>query len=176
MDAGVENPERRSFDMDLNAWVPANRVKLVAAGLTILRAFVCAGRPGLDRLQAFGGFVDWSNLVRGALVWLGEPDPCLTMKHIAADDPVKAQLGAFFKVVHDVMGDRTFTASELLKEGMEAPGDDLTDTIYAVVPNANHLTLGHFLKANERKIVGGLSLQRTHDNHRKLWVYRVVAK
>jgi hypothetical protein len=177
MDAGVENPEHRSFDMDLNTWVPANRVKLVVAGLTILRAFVCGGWPGLDRLQAFGGFQDWSNLVRGALVWLGEPDPCLTMRHIAADDPVKAQLAEFFKTVHDAMGDRSFTASELLKEGMDTSGTELTDTIYAVVPNkVNHLTLGHFLKANERKIVGGLSLQRTQDKHSKIWVYRVVVK
>jgi hypothetical protein len=44
---------------------------------TILRAFVCAGRPGLDKLQAFGGF-RLSNL-SGPLVWLGEPDPCITI-------------------------------------------------------------------------------------------------
>ncbi len=95
MDAGIENPEGRSFDTNLRTWVRANRVKLVAAGLTILRAFVCAGRPGLDRLKPFGSFEAWSDLVRGALVWLGEPDPCITRKHIAADDPVRAQLTAF---------------------------------------------------------------------------------
>ena len=89
MDAGIEHPEGRSFDLDLRTWVPANCVRLVAAGLTILRAFVVAGRPGLDRLKPFGSFEAWSNLVRGALVWLGEPDPCITRKHIAADDPVK---------------------------------------------------------------------------------------
>jgi hypothetical protein len=177
MDAGVENPETRSFDMDLNTWVPAHRVRLVAAGLTILRAFVCAGRPGLDKLQAFGGFNDWSNLVRGALVWLGEPDPCITMKHIAADDPVKAMLGEFVKAVHDTMGDRTFTAGELIKAGMEdAASSDLTEIIHAVLPGANHLTLGQWMKTNERKIVGGLSLRRIYDNHRKLWAYRVWAK
>jgi hypothetical protein len=99
MDAGIENPESRSFDLDLMQWVPANRAKLVAAGLTILRAFVCAGRPGLEGLKPYGSFEEWSNLVRGALVWLGEPDPCITRKFIAADDPVKAELSEFFKAV-----------------------------------------------------------------------------
>jgi hypothetical protein len=174
MDAGLENPEGRSFDMDLRTWVPEHRVRLVAAGLTVLRAFVCAGRPGLDRLKPFGSFEAWSNLVRGALVWLGEPDPCITRKHIAADDPVKAQLAAFFTSAHNAMGDRWFNAGDLLKESFEAV-DDLSDIIYAVVPKANRLSLGHFLKANENKIVGGLTLRSRFDSHQKSWAYRIIA-
>ncbi|MBR1236542.1 PriCT-2 domain-containing protein [Bradyrhizobium sp. AUGA SZCCT0182] len=86
MDAEIENPEGRSFEKDLRVWVPHNRGRLVAAGLTVLRAYVVAKRPGLDRLQPFGSFEGWSNLVRGALVWLGELDPCITRQHILADD------------------------------------------------------------------------------------------
>lgn len=172
MDAGLENPEGRAFDIDLRTWVPANRTRLVVAGLTILRAFVCAGRPGLDRLKPFGSFEDWSNLVRGALVWLGEPDPCITRKHIAADDPVKAQLSAFFTAAHKVMGDRWFTAGDLMKESVEAD-DDLGDIIYAAVPKANRISMGLFLKTNENKIIGGLTLRSQYDNHEKSRKYKI---
>jgi len=176
MDAGIENPEGRSFDVDLKTWVPAHRVELVAAGLTILRAFVCAGRPGLKRLTPFGSFEEWSDLIRGALVWLGEPDPCLTMKHIVADDPVKAQLLEFFKTVHDKMGDQPFTARSLIKAGLDDPDDnDLTDAIHAADPRrGNPVSLGIYLKANQNKIMGGLTLRSKYDDHRKVWTYQVI--
>jgi hypothetical protein len=174
MDAGLENPEGRSFDTDLRRWIPAHRVRLVAAGLTILRAFVTAGRPGLDRLTPFGSFEAWSNLVRGALVWLGEPDPCLTRKHIAADDPVKAQLSEFFTAAHKAMEDRWFTAGDLLTERWESD-DDLGEIIHAAVPKANRVSLGRFLKANENKIIGGLTLRSKYDNHSKMWRYKITA-
>ncbi len=177
MDAGIENPEGRSFDVDLKAWVPAHRVRLVAAGLTILRAFVCAGRPGLKRLAPFGSFEEWSDLIRGALVWLGEPDPCLTIKHIVADDPVKAQLLAFFKAIYDTMGDQPFTARSLITAGRDDPeGTDLTDAIHAADPKGNPVTLGIHLKAHQNKIVGGLTLRSKYDSHQKVWEYWVMKK
>ncbi len=155
MDAGIENPEGRSFDVDLKAWVPAHRVRLVAAGLTILRAFVCAGRPGLKRLAPFGSFEEWSDLIRGALVWLGEPDPCLTIKHIVAP----------------------FTARSLITAGRDDPeGTDLTDAIHAADPKGNPVTLGIHLKAHQNKIVGGLTLRSKYDSHQKVWEYWVMKK
>jgi hypothetical protein len=177
MDAGIENPESRSFDMDLMKWVPDNRVKLVAAGLTILRAFVCAGRPGLDRLKPYGSFEEWSNLVRGALVWLGQPDPCITRKFIAADDPVKTELSEFFQAVYDTIGHNEFTAGELIKAGEDCNNsDDLTESIYAAVPKANRVSLGFFLKTHVNKIMGGLTLRGRPDAGRKVWIYWMESK
>src|SRR5262249_14917208 len=46
LDAKMENPETRRFDVDLKSWIPEHRTALVVAGLTVLRAFVVAGRPG----------------------------------------------------------------------------------------------------------------------------------
>jgi hypothetical protein len=176
MDAGIENPEGRSFDMNLKKWVPANRVKLVAAGLTVLRAFVAAGRPGLDKLSAFGSFEEWSDLVRGAIVWLGEADPCLTRSHIAADDPVKAELGEFLTAVHAARGAEWFTAGELLaiKETENAPhGDSLMEVIESTVSRVNKKRLGQYLKSHENQIIGGLRLQASFDEHRKINLYRI---
>lgn len=76
LDAGMANPDERRFDFNPVEEVRAQRPILVRAALTILRAYIAAGRP-VTNLPAFGSFEDW-DLVRGALVWLGLPDPALT--------------------------------------------------------------------------------------------------
>lgn len=67
MDAKVEKPEKRMFTVDLREEVPRRRGELVAAALTVLRAFVVAGQPGARDLEPFGSFEEWSDLVRGAI-------------------------------------------------------------------------------------------------------------
>ncbi len=42
--------------------------------LTILGAYVQAGRPSMN-LRHWGSFEGWSDLVRGAVVFAGLPDP-----------------------------------------------------------------------------------------------------
>jgi hypothetical protein len=96
MDAGVERPEERKFNVDLRANVTELRTDLVSACLTILRAFaVAADRQAiLETLSPYGSFNEWSDRVRGALVWLGEADPCDTRASLRDDDPVTSNLAA----------------------------------------------------------------------------------
>jgi hypothetical protein len=54
LDAGLEKPEERPFDVDLTKVIPQQRPQLVAAGLTVLRAFIQAGRPLPKSLVPFG--------------------------------------------------------------------------------------------------------------------------
>ena len=69
IDPKTERPELRQFDYDPLVDARENRGELVAAALTILKAYVVAGLPGRPaRLQ---GFPEWSDLVRGALMWVG---------------------------------------------------------------------------------------------------------
>ena len=72
LDAQMERPDARAFNFDVHDEVLVHRPALVVAGLTILRAYVVAGRP--EKLTPMGSFTDW-DLIRGALVWLGMTDP-----------------------------------------------------------------------------------------------------
>lgn len=72
LDAKMPNPDERKFSFDAVSEVREDRPALVVDALTIVRAFIAAGRPG--NLSPFGSFEDW-DLVRGALVWLGLADP-----------------------------------------------------------------------------------------------------
>ena len=93
LNAQVEIPEDRAFDFDPVAYVEANRTCLVAAALTVLRAYHAAGRP--TSLKPFNSFEDW-DLVRGALVWLGEVDPKDSAVLLRADDPKREEKGQLF--------------------------------------------------------------------------------
>lgn len=174
MDARIERPETRRFDIDLKVQVPAQRMRFVAAALTVLRAFVVAGRPGLDTLTPFGRFEDWSNLVRGALVWLGEPDPCRTRNFIAVDDPERNDLEQLLAAIQDnVSSDRGWSAGELFNIGEGCSDGVLTEAIYAAVPKATTKSLGNYLRAREGRIVGGLHLEGNFSKKRKIWLYKV---
>lgn len=70
-----ENPEERvGFRFpDVVDHVRRHRRELLVDALTILKAFVVAGRP-CQNLPAWGSFEGWSNLVRQAVAWVGVGD------------------------------------------------------------------------------------------------------
>ena len=79
LDSRLENPEQRDGfrHPNLKAYVHQHRPKLLADALTILAAFCHAGRPQ-QRLPTWGSFEGWSDLIRQAVVWCGQPDPGAT--------------------------------------------------------------------------------------------------
>ena len=72
LDAKCERPEDRSFNFDALELAMRRRAELVAAALTIVCAYLSAGTP--NKAARLGGFEDWSDTVRSALIWLGLPD------------------------------------------------------------------------------------------------------
>jgi hypothetical protein len=89
MDAGVERPELLEFSYSPIDDTKGNRGELVGAVLTVLRAYHLAGRPVKETL---GSFMQWSHLLRGALLWLGEADPAATMEELRKQGPRQAAL------------------------------------------------------------------------------------
>ena len=75
IDPEFERPEEREFAVDLHLWVPAHRGELVAASLTIIRAYIAAGSPK-TKVTNFASFEEWQRLCRFPLIWLGCADPC----------------------------------------------------------------------------------------------------
>jgi len=94
LESREERPELRDGfkHSNLLAWVRSERPRLVCAALTILRAYVAAGRPS-QGLSRFGSFENWSGLVREALVFAGAEDPCRTVEELAGRDATTKALG-----------------------------------------------------------------------------------
>ncbi len=74
-----ERPEERTVfrHPQLLPWVRRHRGRILPAALTLLRAYVTAGRPA-QQLPGMGSYESWSDVVRSAIVWLGLPDPAAT--------------------------------------------------------------------------------------------------
>ena len=117
LDPKVERPELRFFNYDPIADAKQNRGELVVAVLTILKAYHNAGQP--NRPSPLQSFVEWSDTVRGALLWLGQGDPVGTMMRLRKTDPVVANLKAFLTVWHDHFGADPITAAAVVAKAEE---------------------------------------------------------
>lgn len=95
----VENPEQRTIKRsDLRGWVRARRPALVVAGLTLLRAFVAAGRPP-QSIRRMGNFEEWGALVAGALKWVSDIDVLdARMPEASVVDPATEAYAQFLSV------------------------------------------------------------------------------
>jgi hypothetical protein len=168
LDAGVEIPEERSrfAHPKLLAWVMAERGRLVAAALTVLRAWVVAGRPQL-KLTRFGSFEAWSETIRALLVWLGEADPTLGRERIRrVGDPEREALQTLLEAWHARFGEdpRTLAAGVA-----EAENDPALKVALAGLDRKsdgrtlNLRRLGYLFRRNNGRIVGGLRLEATGE-------------
>lgn len=118
IESPLEAPEERDgFRIpNLLQHVRENRLELLTAGLTILRAYVVAGRPDKN-LKPWGSFEGWSRLVRNCVVWLGLQDPGGTRRQLAeASDRDAAALRALFEGWNEIDPDgEGLTSSGLVK-------------------------------------------------------------
>jgi putative DNA primase/helicase len=94
LEALSARPELQVFKGDALAKARAERAKYVAAALTIARAYFAAGKPKV--CGPFGSYGPWSDMVPSPLVWLGEPDPMLSVEEIRKEDEVLASIVEFF--------------------------------------------------------------------------------
>jgi putative DNA primase/helicase len=159
LDAKIERPEEREFQRDLRAYVFEHRSTLVAAALTVLRAYIVAGCP-LQNLKPFGRFEDWSALVRSALVWLDCKDPCDSRRDIVRDDPQRAALDAVLTAMWDAFGGSPVTTPDIVRGATESGNLVLKEALELALPRGEvkSKTLACWLRRNKDCIVAGRRL------------------
>lgn len=167
-----EKPEERTGfkHPDLRAWVQSQRPRLVAAALTMLRAYCVAGMPDVE-LVPWGSFEDWSKLVRGAVVWAGMLDPGRTREELTtsadAEHNVLVDLVAGWREMFGNAGGTVAEALNLLAkskhdiidkhEGLRSALSELCPTKNAdTLPTAR--ALGAKMKRARGRVVGGLAI------------------
>jgi len=169
LDAQVERPDTRSFDFDCHAEVLADRPELVAAGLTILRAYVVAGRP--QKLTPMGSFTDWE-WIRGALVWLGCADPADTRLSILDSDPRKDELVGVMDLWAKAFGDAPVEVARIGKGTGEAEVA-LQEKLVEVACRQgkwNAKSIGWWLRRNKDRVLGGQSFRCERGANGQQWL------
>jgi putative DNA primase/helicase len=162
LDPKMERPETREFKSNPVAAVKADRGRYVCAALTILRAYRLAKEP---RPPAFASFEEWSDTVRGGLIWLGCADPVATVETVRASDTKLEELNAVLEYWHEAIGDTTTSVSDLIIKatvGIDA-AIGLREALHAVAGERgtiNPRRLGRWLSRNKERLVGGRRIVR----------------
>lgn len=183
--SGDARPEDRSgFRIpDVRAWVKTNRGRLIAAALTILRAYAAAGCPS-QGLKPFGSFESWSTYVREPLVWLGLPDPIGRAQEFATvSDTQSATHERLVAGLANLLGNSNQSAGGILEaiNRNYAKHEALRATLLDLCPPRGGEGLpttqavGRLLsKFRQRRTADGLFLESFIDQHTKNARWRVV--
>jgi hypothetical protein len=161
LDAGCEHPERRHFDVDPIAVARANRGQLVAAALTVLRAWhVAKENVGQTPL---GSFEEWSHRIRAPLLWLDQADPCDTTIKVQSDDPRLLALATVLAQWREHVGLQVGkTVQQVINCAINVNDFHVALLNVAQSRNGNTVSndrLGRWLKKAEGRVVSGLMLK-----------------
>jgi len=157
LDAQVERPEERTGwrHPNLNAWTKEHRSELVTAGLSLVRAWIDAGRPkGSGTLGRFEGWVEVMGGilgVAGVKGFLGNRDEMWDAAD-AEGQEWSALMGRWWQQ-HRELPVTAREVSTLLRDGL------LLTHLWAGRPELSGLQrIGHALKAHRDRIHGGFRI------------------
>ncbi len=170
LDANSESARGRSFKIDnLLEHVSMNRVRLLTASLTIIRAYQSAGAPPAAR--SLESFEAWSRIARDPLMWLGLEDPVCT-QHGETDEGVDSLATAFEQLANEFP--ERFTAKDVVQtlgSGRDSLCEALEEAGCWNVTSAQNV--GRWLSGCRGRVAAGLKLIST-IGHRKtaLWSFK----
>jgi putative DNA primase/helicase len=190
LDAKQEKPEHRKFKGNPYLDVLANRGRYLWAALTVVRAYIVAGKPG--RLPWIGEpFSAWSDLVRSALVWLDYEDPFVTTETTRENDPDRQSRAAMLQAILLAYGsdpDDARTANRMIEDAnagaihslkvgakpIDAVFSDQAKNLKAAIENyltgkgVNAQHLGNKFSKDQGRITDGLKLSTSYDRKHKI--------
>jgi hypothetical protein len=164
MDCGFEGADKRTFKRDIVSYARQHRGELVAAGLTILRAYIVAGRPKPVGFEP-SRFHQWDDLVRGAVIWCGEPDPRKTAADIDAVDPERSDLASLHDAFAQCFGEQQVTSKDIVDRlaKRDAPAMALEAALSRGDGQLSQRSITPALRSHIDTIVNGRRLRRTTD-------------
>jgi hypothetical protein len=193
IDPGVEFPERTEFPFDPVKEAEQQRVEIVIAVGTLMRAFLAVSKHEQPQLKVFPNFEDWS-LIRQVLAWGGEEDPLSSQDEIVRVDTRRMRLVRVIDEWAKVLGSKIVTAGELIAAARKRAGlmDDATPEAKAAAPFLHPELrealmevaadekgwmsahkLGAWLRLNKNIPVEGLTIRMDEDKGRHVTVWYI---
>lgn len=181
MDAQSETPYARDFDFDPAEQTQRDRLALVVAALTIIRAHITAGRPKAAEGRA-ASFEAWDDLVRQPLCWLaglvrdhnerGDDDPLPDLadpleaaRRAFDDDPETTKLVALLSAWFAAFDNVPTTLAGAIRRALaqpttDAPLFDALDEVGGQGGKINPRIVARWIERNQGRIVAGLRIER----------------
>jgi len=167
LDPAVEIPAARTFNRpDLIHELIQERERYVSAVLTIIRAWIVAGKPPTS-CKSLASYGEWSDLCRQPLLWLGCVDPTSSVFKALAEDPDRETLARLLEAWYTEFG-KTPT---MIREAMNAINQlrecELREVLQDIASERgeiNRRKLGWWFKRHAGRVVNGLRLVRCSGN------------
>jgi len=165
-----EIPAARAFTRpDLVQEVLRERGRYVSAAMTIIRAWIVAGRPKAS-CRALAGYGDWSDLCRQPLLWLGMSDPTESVFEAMAEDPDRDMLLRLLDAWMLVFGKTAAMVRDAMRRTASPSNnenEELRDVLIDVAGergDINPRKLGWWIRRHAGRIVEGKRIVRSEGN------------
>jgi hypothetical protein len=177
LDARLERPYARDFCFDPAERVMVKRLHYVVDALTIVRAYITAGRPksGKGRTASFEA---WDDLVRQTVCWLAEvvaatrsqdlptfADPLLAADAAFESDPETTKHAALMEAWHASFGDAPTTVAEAI---MSFCANDLRLAIEEIAGQSGRVNpriLGRWIERMQGRRISGRWFTRERNRN-----------
>lgn len=166
LDPDCPDPDQRDgFTVgDLRPWLRSNSSTLVAALVTLVRAWISAGAP-IVRVRK-GDYSEWASMVAGLLGYLGIEGWMADQNEARAQDDEEQEWTAFLEEWRATYGTEPLQTGAVIKglpNHVPRKGDE--------PPSANQL--GMWLKARAGRYFGTHKVVMVYDSHKRQNLWRV---
>lgn len=176
-----EIPASRVFDRpQLISDVLHERGRYVSAALTIIRAWITAGRP-ITNCHSLTSFGEWSDLCRQPLMWLCLPDPTTSVFEAMNEDPDREALLRLLSCWQSVFGKTAAMVRDAVRLSYEHQNryEELREIINDIANERgeiNRRKLGWWIKRHAGQIVDGMRFVRATGNRSaEAWMVESVS-
>ena len=179
LDPEQERPDQRAgFRFpDILRHVVAHRPQIVHAVLTILRAYLSAGKP--VHVPALGTFYDWSSWVREPILWLTDQDVAGTQERLRdSGDERLAAWRVFLESWRTKWhGQRVATVEAHTAVTVSVSAEDfaMCESLEQFTAKLSTRALGYIFRSWEGRIVGGLRMRKAGRGRKGTeWIVEAV--
>ena len=167
LDPAVETPAARTFKRpDLIRELLQERERYVSAALTIIRAWMVAGKPQTN-CKSLASYGEWSDLCRQPLLWLGCVDPTSSVFEALAEDPDRETLARLLEAWYTEFGKTPTMIREAMNAINQLRDCELREVLQDIASERgeiNRRKLGWWFKRHAGRVVNGLRLVRCSGN------------
>jgi len=168
LDPDCPDPDQRDgFKIgDLRPWLRANASTLVAALVTLVRAWLAAGAPTVRTRK--GDYSEWASMLAGLLEFLGVDGWMADRDQVQDQDDELIEWLAFLEMWREKLGPEPVPTGMVISQ---LPDHVPRHAKTGELPTAN--VLGGWLKARDGRYFGTHKVVKVWDSHRRQNLWRV---
>ena len=169
LDPRVDTPASKKYVNDPVKLVRTNREKYVSLAITIIKAWITAGKP-ISKCPALASYERWSELIRQPLLWLDLPDPATRIFQQLDVDPDRELLSRLIDAWDHHFGNKPTMVREAIELTVfiQNTGQELKEVFREIAEERgeiNRRRLGKWIARHKGQVVNGRRFEKVSTNN-----------